>query len=248
MMNRSSSIPESAPDWNGAGEILLVDKPIDWTSFDVVKKIRSLFGIRKLGHAGTLDPLATGLLILCSGQKTKDIGEFALLDKVYEGTLELGIISPSHDGETQPQAKADPGSVTREVLESAVLSFCGTISQVPPMYSAVKYGGRPLYKYARAGKTVERSAKEISVYDFEITRFENPMADFRIRCSKGTYIRSLARDLGEMLGCGAILRSLRRVAIGSYRVEQAFTIADLIALRDRMRRDTTSHASRPTAV
>ncbi|MEX2117068.1 MAG: tRNA pseudouridine(55) synthase TruB [Bacteroidota bacterium] len=221
-------------DWNGRGEVLLVDKSPDWTSFDVVKKTRSLFGIQKLGHAGTLDPQATGLLILCSGPKTKEIGSFADLDKCYTGTMELGIVSASFDGETEVSRLADPSNITEELLLACIAAFRGELLQTPPMYSAVKYGGRPLYKYARAGKTVERTARKITVSEFEVTRYKNPLVEFRVRCSKGTYIRSLVNDIGEKLGCGAVLRVLRRTAIGSYKVDDAMTIDELTNLRNQL--------------
>ncbi|MEX1138804.1 MAG: tRNA pseudouridine(55) synthase TruB [Bacteroidota bacterium] len=238
----------SGRDWNGSGEVLLVDKPLDWTSFDVVKKTRSLFGIQKLGHAGTLDPQATGLLILCSGPKTKEIGSYADLEKCYTGTMELGIVSASFDGETETVSQSDPASVTAEGLASAVVEFQGSLLQVPPMYSAAKYAGRRLYQYARAGKTVVRAPKEITVSEFTITRFENPLVDFRVRCSKGTYIRSLVNDLGEKLGCGAVLRALRRTEIGPFKVKDAMTIDQLTAFRNQLRDQPKAHEDRPAAL
>lgn len=228
-------------DWNGRGEVLLVDKPLDWTSFDVVKKMRSLFGIQKLGHAGTLDPRATGLLILCSGPRTKDIANFAGLEKCYTGTMKLGVVSASYDGETEAVPQSDPGSITAERLQSAVAEFRGTLLQVPPMYSAAKYAGTRLYKFARAGKTVRREPKEITISEFAITGFENPLVHFRVRCSKGTYVRSLVNDLGETLGCGAVLTALRRTEIGPYNVAKAMTIDQLIAVRDRLGEQPKAH-------
>lgn len=234
-------------DWNGRGEVLLVDKPLDWTSFDVVKKTRSLFGIQKIGHAGTLDPRATGLLILCSGPKTKQIADFADLEKCYTGTMELGVVSASFDGETETVRRSDPGSVSPKNLETAVAEFRGTLLQVPPMYSAAKYAGKRLYTYARAGKTVTREPKEIMISEFTITEFENPFARFRVRCSKGTYIRSLVNDLGERLGCGAVLRALRRTDIGPFNVADAMTIDQLTVLRDQLREDAKTHEDSPTS-
>ncbi len=241
------SAPLQAWDWNGQGEVLLVDKPLDWTSFDVVKKTRSLFGIQKLGHAGTLDPRATGLLILCSGPKTKEIASFAGLEKSYTGTMKLGVVSASFDGETESVERSDPSAVTPEELESAVAEFRGTLLQVPPMYSAAKYAGTRLYKFARAGKTVTREPKEITVSEFTITGFEIPRVHFRVRCSKGTYIRSLVNDLGERLGCGAVLSSLRRTAIGPFNVSDARTIDQLVALRDQLREQAKSHEDSPAS-
>ena len=229
-------------DWNGRGEVFLVDKPIDWTSFDVVKKIRSLFGIQKLGHSGTLDPQATGLLILCSGPKTKEISRFTDFGKCYTGAMELGIVSASFDGETEVVQHADPGTITEEFLRSIVAEFQGELLQVPPMYSAVKYGGKPLYKYARAGKTVERMAREVTVTEFTVTRYESPLVEFLVRCSKGTYIRSLVNDVGVKLGCGAVLRVLRRTEIGPFSVEDAMTIDDLTRLRNQLREPPKAHA------
>lgn len=232
-------------DWNGVGEVLLVDKPVDWTSFDVVKKTRSLLRIEKLGHAGTLDPQATGLLILCSGPKTKEISRFVDLAKCYTGSMELGVRSASFDGETEVVRLADPVTVSDEKLHSVISEFQGQLLQLPPMFSAVKYGGRPLYKYARAGKTVERMAREITVMEFTVTRYENPVVEFLVRCSKGTYIRSLVNDVGEKLGCGAVLRALRRTEIGPFMVEDAMTIADLNSLRDHQMALTNPHADSP---
>lgn len=235
-------------DWNGRGEVLLVDKPLDWTSFDVVKKTRSLFGIQKLGHAGTLDPRATGLLILCSGPKTKEIADFAGLEKCYIGTMELGVVSASFDGETEAVPQSDPGSITPERLQSAVAEFQGTLLQVPPMYSAAKYAGKRLYTYARAGRTVKREPKEITISEFTITGFESPLVHFRVRCSKGTYIRSLVNDLGEKLGCGAVLRVLRRTEIGPFKVTDALTIDQLTALRDQLREQPKAHEDSPASL
>ena len=209
------------------GEILLIDKPLGWTSFDVVKRIRWSFDLEKVGHAGTLDPKATGLLIVCTGKKTKAIGRFVGLEKEYIGTLELGIRTPSHDTETEVTEQRPFGDVTMEKLRTAVEKFLGKQLQKPPMYSAVKYGGKPLYKYARKGRSVEREPKEVEVCEFAITGFEPPRADFRIVCSKGTYVRTLVDDLGQKLGCGATLLALRRTRIGQYHVSQAMTVEQL---------------------
>lgn len=209
------------------GEFLLIDKPLNWTSFDVVHRIRQLFGIKKAGHAGTLDPRATGLLILCTGKQTKRIDQFANLEKEYTGSFELGVRTPSFDLETEVTERADFGSVSAEQLQSAVDSFTGRQLQMPPMYSAVKHHGKPLYKYARKGKTLERQAKEIDVREFSVVSFVPPIVEFRVVCSKGTYIRSLVSDIGNKLGCGAVLTSLRRTRIGSFRVENALTMEAL---------------------
>ncbi|MGB2867356.1 MAG: tRNA pseudouridine(55) synthase TruB [Bacteroidota bacterium] len=221
-------------DFRGEGEVLLVDKPSDWTSFDIVKKIRSLFKVRKVGHAGTLDPNATGLLIVCTGKQTKSIDRFVGAEKEYEGTMELGLRTPSFDAETEVTERKDSSAVTPDGLADAVSSFVGVRKQAPPMYSAAKYGGRALYRYARQGRTVERSEREIEVKSFHITRFAPPLAEFNVVCSKGTYVRSLIDELGQQLGCGAVMKSLRRLRIGEYHVDQALTVEQLIALRDRL--------------
>ncbi|HEY6953274.1 MAG TPA: tRNA pseudouridine(55) synthase TruB [Bacteroidota bacterium] len=225
---------EGGRDFQVEGEMLLVDKPLDWTSFDVVKKIRSLFNVKKVGHAGTLDPKASGLLIVCTGKRTKSLESFLNAEKEYTGTFELGVRTPSFDSETAVTETSPYTDVTPVVLEQAVQKFRGKVLQVPPMYSAAKKDGRPLYSYARDGVNVERSAKEIEIVDFRITRFAPPMAKFRVVCSKGTYIRSLIDDLGNELGCGCTLRSLRRIRIGSYTVEHAMTIQDLVTLRQTL--------------
>ena len=215
-----------------AGTIFLVDKPLQWTSFDVVHKIRQSLGIAKAGHAGTLDPRATGLLIICTGRRTKQVHEFADLEKEYTGTFQLGIRTPSFDMETSITQHADISSVTEERLESAAKGFLGKQLQVPPMYSAVKHQGKPLYKYARKGQTIERKAKEIEMMEFSILSFTPPHVTFRVRCSKGTYIRALVNDIGEILGCGATLVELRRTRIGDFRVENALTIGQLESMKD----------------
>ncbi len=226
-MKVRTRLQNEAMDCNGAGEVLLVRKPIDWSSFDVVKKMRSLLGARKIGHAGTLDPKATGLLIVCTGPKTKLMDTFTELEKEYCGTLELGIETASFDSETAVIERRATTHVTAALLGDAAVSLTGKQTQVPPMYSAAKYGGRPLYYYARKGRTVHREAKEIDVKEFTITGIDMPLASFRIVCSKGTYIRSLVSDLGKRLGCGAALRSLERTRIGSFVVDDAFTIEEL---------------------
>jgi len=214
------------------GTILLIDKPLQWTSFDVVHKVRRTLGIPKVGHAGTLDPRATGLLIICTGRQTRRVQEFAELEKEYTGTLQLGIRTPSFDMETAITTHADISTVTQEKLAAAVKGFLGKQLQMPPMFSAVKHHGKPLYKYARKGKTLEREAKEIDIREFSIISFAAPNASFRVRCSKGTYIRALVNDLGEILGCGATLVELRRTRIGGYRVEDALTISQFENLKN----------------
>jgi tRNA pseudouridine55 synthase len=219
-------------DFHDQGETLLVDKPRDWSSFDVVKKIRSLFHIRKVGHAGTLDPGATGLLIVCTGKQTKKMSLFVDMEKEYEGSFLLGVRTPSCDSETEVSERKDASYVTQELLVATIESFLGRQDQIPPMYSATKYGGSPLYLIARQGKTVERASKEIEIKEFQIVEYEQQLLEFRIVCSKGTYIRTLIDDLGMKLGCGATLQELRRTRIGAHSVKNAFSIEELIELRD----------------
>lgn len=219
------------PDWNGEGVVLLVDKPTDWTSFDVVKKVRSLFRVGKIGHAGTLDPKATGLLILCTGPRTRTIHQFMGLTKVYTGTMELGITTASFDRETPVETTGSIQGVSVDTLRATMATFTGTLRQAPPMFSAAKYRGKPLYKLARRGKTVERAEKEIIVEQFDLVSFDPPFADFVVTCSKGTYIRSLVHDVGSALGCGAVLTGLRRTHIGEFDVRDAWTIEELVSFR-----------------
>ena len=219
-------------DFSIEGEVLFLDKPLKWTSFDVVKKVRVLFDVRKVGHAGTLDPNATGLLIVCTGKKTKSIEQFVGLEKEYTGTCEIGGRSPSFDTETAAYEWKDHSAVTEQQIFEAAQSYLGKQLQLPPMYSAVKYGGKPLYKYARIGKTVERVEREINVSSFDITNIHNQYIDFSIVCSKGTYIRSLIDEFGLRLGCGATLTALRRVRIGNHFVANAMTIEQLIGWRN----------------
>ena len=220
-------------DTNETGEVILVDKPIGWTSFDVVKKMKSVLHAKKIGHAGTLDPRATGLLIVCTGPKTKSVDVFSSQEKEYAGTLELGVRTESYDSETTAIPGGDVSLVSEEMLRSKAKGFEGKQLQKPPMFSAAKYGGKPLYYYARRGRTVERLGKEIEVTEFEITGFIPPIADFRVVCSKGTYVRSLVHDLGVALGCGATMRSLKRTRIGAFKLDDALTVEDLIRLQGK---------------
>ena len=213
------------------GEVLLVHKPIDWTSFDVVKKIKNLFHIEKIGHAGTLDPKATGLLILCTGKKTKAIEEFKDFDKEYEGDLELGAWTRSFDAETEIEGRRSIEDITEADIRRVFQEFVGVQDQLPPMYSAVKYGGKPLYHYARRGREVIRETRSIEITACDITAIALPLVSFRIVCSKGTYIRSLAHDIGERLGCGAYLRRLVRTRVGPYSLKNAWTLEELVRLR-----------------
>lgn len=211
-----------------AGEALLIDKPKGWTSFKAVRKIRSAINVKKVGHAGTLDPMATGLLIVCTGKKTKEISIYQDLPKVYEGIITLGKSSPSMDTETEVTEERPFSHITEEMILREKELFTGRIMQTPPMYSALKVDGKPLYKLARKGKEVKREPREVEIYEFTVLKIELPDIRFRIKCSRGTYIRSIANDLGNSLGCGGILSELRRTSIGEYSVEDALLPEELI--------------------
>ena len=202
-----------------AGEVLLIDKPYEWTSFDVVNKLRWGLKVKKIGHAGTLDPLATGLLILCTGKKTKEIEQYQAQEKEYTGTLVVGKTTPSIDLETPFDSEKEYGHLQAEQIKEAAQRFQGNIQQIPPMHSAIKVKGKRVYEHARAGESIQLKARDVQVPVFEITRVELPEVGFRIVCSKGTYIRSLVRDLGEALQTGAYLANLRRTRIGQFSVE-----------------------------
>jgi tRNA pseudouridine55 synthase len=206
------------------GQVLLIDKPLEWTSFDVVRKIRNLIGIKKVGHAGTLDPLATGLLIVCTGKFTKRINEYMAQEKEYTGTLTLGATTPTYDLESEPVNFADTTSITDENIHSATKQFIGEIMQVPPAHSAIKIDGKRVYELARQGKEVKIDPRKITIKEFEITSIAMPVVSFRVICSTGTYIRSLANDFGAALGCGAYLSSLCRTRIGEHRLINAKTM------------------------
>jgi tRNA pseudouridine55 synthase len=203
------------------GRVLLINKPLRWTSFDVVNKLRYKLKTKKIGHAGTLDPLATGLLILCVGKMTKRIEEFMGLEKEYTGSFILGKTTPSYDLETEVNEEKDPSGLTREMILNATKQFIGRINQLPPMHSAIKIGGKRAYEFARKGADVELKPREVQIDTFEITGINMPEVTFRIVCSKGTYIRSIARDFGNHLGVGAYLSSLCRTRIGTFLLEDA---------------------------
>jgi tRNA pseudouridine55 synthase len=204
--------------------VILIDKPLEWTSFDVVNKLRKKLKIKKIGHAGTLDPLATGLLILCTGKMTKRIDEFQAQEKEYTGHLVIGQTTPSHDLETEVSEAKAITHITNELISDAAKKFTGLIDQIPPIHSAVKIDGKRAYKLARKGKEPELKPRTVTVSEFEITSIELPIVKFRIVCSKGTYIRSIARDFGEALGVGAYLSKLCRTRIGHYQLKDALTI------------------------
>jgi tRNA pseudouridine55 synthase len=215
------------------GAVLLIDKPYEWTSFDVVGKVRGMLRAKlkkkniKVGHAGTLDPLATGLLILCTGKFTKKIDEYQAQEKEYTGTFYLGATTPCYDLEKPVDKHYPTGHITEQMIREATARFRGTILQVPPLFSAVKIDGERAYELARRGEAAEVKAKTVAITEFEITAIRMPEVDFRVVCSKGTYIRSLARDFGEALGTGAHLTRLCRTRIGEFRLENALSIEQL---------------------
>jgi tRNA pseudouridine55 synthase len=206
------------------GQVILIDKPVNWTSFNVVSRVRRLTKVKKVGHAGTLDPLATGLLIVCTGKKTKEISEYQAQRKKYNGIITLGKSSPSMDLATEITETVMPDDFNEEKILSVRNKFLGNIEQVPPMFSALKHKGKALYKLARAGKEVERAPRQVEIFSFDITKIELPDIHFEIACSKGTYIRVIADDFGKELGCGGILSLLRRTEIGDYKVDDAFNL------------------------
>lgn len=220
-----------------AGEVILIDKLEGFTSFNVVNRLRRLVKVKKVGHAGTLDPLATGLLIVCTGKKTKEIYKYQDLPKIYTGIISIGKRTSSMDSETEFTEENDISGVTSEQIEDTRKSFVGEIEQLPPMYSAIKHNGKSLYHYARKGKVVTREARKVEVHEFKITEVNLPDIHFEIKCSKGTYIRVIADDFGQKLGCGAYLKKLRRTAIGEHNVETAFTVKQFIEFFEENNKD-----------
>lgn len=216
------------------GKVLLIDKPLHWTSFQVVNKlrweIRRTFKIKKIkvGHAGTLDPLATGLLVICTGKMTKNIDSFQAQIKEYTGTFVLGSSTPSYDLETEIDHTYPTEHITEELIRNATQQFIGEIAQFPPVFSALKKDGKRLYEFARAGEAVDIPSRQVHISEFEITRINNLEVEFRVICSKGTYIRSLANDFGKALNSGAHLSSLRRTKIGDFDVENAVSVEEFI--------------------
>ena len=226
------------------GQILLFDKPLEWTSFQVVNKVRWLIrkncGIKKIkvGHAGTLDPLATGLLIICTGKFTKKIQELQGQEKEYTGTFTLGATTPSYDLETEIDNTFPTDHLSAEKLQQATEQFKGDIEQFPPVFSALKKDGKRLYEYARKGEEVKINSRTVNISSFELTNIELPNVDFKVSCSKGTYIRSLSHDFGKAVESGAHLSALRRTKIGDFNVENAFTIDTFIeTLPEREQKD-----------
>ncbi|PJA96928.1 MAG: tRNA pseudouridine(55) synthase TruB [Ignavibacteriales bacterium CG_4_9_14_3_um_filter_34_10] len=212
------------------GEVILIDKVFRQTSFGVVDKIKKLTKIKKVGHAGTLDPFATGLLIVCTGKKTKEVTTFQDLHKTYKGHFTLGKVTLSMDTETEFIEEYDYSDVTLEQIENVRQKFLGEIDQIPPMFSAIKHKGKPLYHFARQGKVITREPRKINIISFEINKIELPVIHFKIICSKGTYIRSIANDFGREIGCGAYLSELRRTNIGEYDVADAFSVFEFMDL------------------
>ena len=216
------------------GELLLIDKPLEWTSFQVVNKIRwalkRKFNIKKLkvGHAGTLDPLATGLLIICTGKMTKKISEFQDLDKTYIGTITLGATTPSFDLETPINKRFPLKHLNKEKIIEAKKNFIGTINQYPPIFSAIKKKGKRLYEFARIGKKIDIQSRKVVIYDLEFSKINLPDLNFKLKCSKGTYIRSLANDFGKSIDSGGYLSSLRRTAVGSFKIKNSIQLQEFI--------------------
>lgn len=208
------------------GKVLFINKPLHWTSFDVIKKVRNIIRIKKVGHAGTLDPLATGLLIICTGKFTKRINEFMSQEKEYTGTFALGATTPTYDLEREPENFKPTSNISEEDIKRARLQFTGEIMQVPPAHSAIKINGKRVYESARQGIEVKIETRKITIKEFVITNVEMPVVHFRVVCSTGTYIRSLANDFGEALGCGAYLSSLCRTRIGESKLSDAMTIEE----------------------
>jgi tRNA pseudouridine55 synthase len=224
-----------------AGEVLLLDKPLHWTSFNVVHKLKyRIKPAKKIGHAGTLDPLATGLLVICTGKKTKEIEQYMGQEKEYTGIIQLGVKTPSFDYETEPIEYKDFQHITEIDVLNALPQFTGSIEQTPPAFSAIKVDGKRSYDLARKGEEVVMKKRNVTVSEFSITQFDFPNLHFKVVCSKGTYIRSLANDLGDALGCGGVLSALRRTRIGQFKVEDAWKVEDLVEILES-RKNQSDH-------
>lgn len=219
------------------GQVILLNKPLHWTSFDTIRKIRKITGINKVGHAGTLDPLATGLLIICTGKFTKRINEFMAQRKVYTGTITIGASTPTYDLESDPENAKDYSFVTDELLQENLKQFTGEIMQVPPIHSAIKQEGKPVYLAARKGEDVKLEPRPITIYSFELTDIELPKLGFEIACSTGTYIRSLANDYGAALGTGGYLSKLCRTKIGDFSLDAAVSMEQFEENIDMLKKD-----------
>lgn len=207
------------------GKVLLIDKPFKWTSFDAVRKIRNLIKIKKVGHAGTLDPLATGLLIVCTGKFTKKINEYMGMEKEYIGTITIGATTPTYDLEKEPENITDISHITQEKILETTKQFIGNILQMPPQHSAIKKDGKRLYESARLGIEVKVDPRPVTISEFTITKIEGAVIGFKVVCGTGTYIRSLANDFGAALGVGGYLSSLCRTRIGNFKIEDAQSVA-----------------------
>lgn len=215
------------------GRLLLLDKPKGWTSFDVVARVRTILQVKKIGHAGTLDPLATGLLILCTGRKTREIDRYAGMEKEYRVRMILGFRTPSFDAETPATPYGSFEGITEEHVRSVLSGFVGVRTQIPPMWSAVKVKGRRLYKYARKGIEVERKPREVCIHSIALDDFSPPEVGFTVVCSKGTYVRTLVDDVGIQLGCGAYVTALERTRIGQFRLKDALSVEAVMAQGSR---------------
>ncbi len=227
MKTDKAAPPQSLDPFDG---LLLVDKPSGPTSHDIVAVIRRHFGLKKVGHGGTLDPMATGLLLILTGRGTRLSESVMGFDKVYEGLMRLGIATDSQDADGKITAEADASHITREQVERAMAMWSGDVQQIPPMVSAIKKDGVPLYKLARKGESIEREPRLIHIYRFVLQEYTPPVARFEVKCSKGTYVRTLCADIGQALGCGAHLQELRRTRIGSLKVANAIPVDELMRL------------------
>ena len=238
----------NAPSGEGGfeeGQVLLINKPLGWTSFDAVRKIRNLVQTRKVGHAGTLDPLATGLLIICTGKFTKKINEYMAQEKEYRGSITLGATTPTYDLESEPENFKSVEAISENEIRSATKNFTGEIMQVPPVHSAIKIKGKRMYKLARAGKEVNPEPRKIFIKEFDIIKIDpiaigSSVVHFRVVCSTGTYIRSLANDFGTALGCGGYLSSLCRTRIGEFSLNDAMTID---SFEEKIKKPSPNHSA-----
>jgi tRNA pseudouridine55 synthase len=221
-------------DWQ-EGAMLLVDKPLTWSSFQAGNKIKWLLNRVKIGHSGTLDPLATGLLVFCTGKWTKKLTDLIGLPKEYTGTITIGSTTPTYDLESAPENHADYSQITEQKILDALPKFTGAIKQKPPIFSAIKQNGKPIYHAARKGEEVIVQEREVTIYEFEITKIELPIIHFRVACSSGTYIRSLAFDFGAHLGVGGHLSSLRRTKIGDYNVQDAWDMDEIVTILEPLK-------------
>ncbi|HSC52441.1 MAG TPA: tRNA pseudouridine(55) synthase TruB [Phnomibacter sp.] len=210
------------------GMVFLMNKPLEWTSFDVIGRMRKIFKIKKIGHAGTLDPLATGMLIVCTGKFTKKINEYMGMEKEYTGTITLGASTPTYDLESEPANFKPYEHITAEQVEQVLQQFRGPIEQIPPAHSAIKIDGKRVYELARKGQEVNLKPRPVTIHSFEITEMALPLLHFKVVCSTGTYIRSLANDVGAALGTGGYLSSLCRTRIGEFKLEDSLSIEDVI--------------------